>query len=140
MDPNGCPRLAPTRPNHKGQALVEFMLVVPILILIIVGVFDLGFGVYAYNVVSNSAREGARYGITKPDDPPGMTNQAISKSIGLDPSLITVVGPQCTDSNNNPSPCTFGNNLTITVRYNFRPVTLFFASFTVTGKSTMTIE
>ena len=47
----------------SGQALLETALVLPLLLLIIMGVFDLGRGIYAYNVISNSAREAARYGI-----------------------------------------------------------------------------
>ena len=37
-----------------GQALIEFALVVPILILLIIGLFDLGWAVYANNMVPNA--------------------------------------------------------------------------------------
>ena len=43
-----------------GQALVEFALVLPIFLLIVFGVFELGRAVFAYNTVANAAREGAR--------------------------------------------------------------------------------
>jgi Flp pilus assembly protein TadG len=51
------------RQPHRGQALVEFALALPILILLLVGIFDLGRGVYAFNTVNNAAREGARLAI-----------------------------------------------------------------------------
>jgi Flp pilus assembly protein TadG len=44
----------------RGQTLVEFALVLPVLMLLILGIFDLGHGVYAYNTVANAARTGAR--------------------------------------------------------------------------------
>lgn len=46
--------------NH-GQALVEFALLVPLVVLIIVGVFDLGRAFLITLTLQNAAREGARY-------------------------------------------------------------------------------
>jgi Flp pilus assembly protein TadG len=43
-----------------GQSLAEFALVLPILVLLIFGIVDLGRGVYAYNTIANAARQGAR--------------------------------------------------------------------------------
>jgi hypothetical protein len=51
------------REAHRGQTLVEFALVLPLLVLILVGIFDFGRAIYAYNTVSNAAREGARLAI-----------------------------------------------------------------------------
>ncbi|MBI3913838.1 MAG: pilus assembly protein, partial [Chloroflexi bacterium] len=116
----------------SGQALVEFALVITLLFFIVMGVFDLGRAVYAYNVTASAAREGAHYGILNPTDTTGIETQARANTIAMDPSQITVT-VQC-------SPCTVNNNLSVTVTYRFVPVTLFFGSFTVTGKSTMTIE
>jgi TadE-like protein len=46
--------------RSKGQALPEFVLVLPLILLIFFGVFDLGRAVYIYNTLSNAARQGAR--------------------------------------------------------------------------------
>jgi hypothetical protein len=43
-----------------GQAVVEFSLVVIILVLILMGIFDLGRGIFTYNGVAEAAREIAR--------------------------------------------------------------------------------
>ena len=51
------------RGRSEGQALVEFALVLPILILLLVGIFDFGRAVYAFNTVNNAAREGVRLAI-----------------------------------------------------------------------------
>src|SRR5688500_18998646 len=49
--------------RHRGQALVEFALVLPLFILMLVGVFDFGRIIWARNALENAAREGARFAI-----------------------------------------------------------------------------
>ena len=53
--------------HQRAQALVEFALILPVLILILMAVFDGGRAVYAYNAVSNAAREGGRTAIINQD-------------------------------------------------------------------------
>jgi Flp pilus assembly protein TadG len=55
-------RFAPGKERGRGQALVEFALVFPLLLLLVFGLIDLGRLVYANNALSEAAREGARYG------------------------------------------------------------------------------
>jgi hypothetical protein len=52
-----------------GQALVEFALVLPLFLLLMVALFDMGRGVFAYNTLTNAAREGARMAIVNQDKP-----------------------------------------------------------------------
>lgn len=47
----------------RGQTLVEFALIIPIFILLVMGIFDLGRAVYGFNTVNNAAREAARLAI-----------------------------------------------------------------------------
>ncbi len=58
------------RRRSQGQALVEFAIALPILILVVAGVLELGRG-YSYAVaVSDAARDGARYvAWSKPTSP-----------------------------------------------------------------------
>lgn len=51
------------RQNAKAQALVEFALVLPVFLLILFVIFDFGRAIYAYNAISNAAREGGRTAI-----------------------------------------------------------------------------
>jgi len=53
-----CRRLAA---RADGQALVEFALVLPILVLILMGIIEFGRIFFAYLVITEMAREGARY-------------------------------------------------------------------------------
>lgn len=43
--------------------MVEFALILPVFLLVLVGIFDFGRAIYAYNNVANAAREGARTAI-----------------------------------------------------------------------------
>jgi Flp pilus assembly protein TadG len=46
----------------RGQALVEFALIVPLFFLLVVGIFDVSRAYLAYTVVASCAREAARSG------------------------------------------------------------------------------
>lgn len=50
-----------------GQGLVEFVIVMPFLVLLLFGALDLGRAFHAAISLTNSAREGARYGTIYPD-------------------------------------------------------------------------
>ena len=52
-----------SRRPRRGQALVEFALVVPILLLLLLGILDFGRAVYASHTIGNAAREAARLAI-----------------------------------------------------------------------------
>jgi Flp pilus assembly protein TadG len=57
------------RRGSAGQSLAEFALVLPVFILTLVALFDLGRAVFAYNTLTNAAREGARLAIVNQDIP-----------------------------------------------------------------------
>ena len=56
--------------SHKarGQSLVEFALVLPLFLVLVMGIFDLGLAVFSYNSITNAAREGARLAIVNQDE------------------------------------------------------------------------
>jgi hypothetical protein len=49
--------------RRSGQSLVEFALVLPLMLLLIMGVVDFGRGIFAFNEIADAAREGGRTGI-----------------------------------------------------------------------------
>ncbi len=53
------------RLRDRGVAAVEFALVLPLLLLLILGSIDWGFFFYVDQVVTNAAREGARKGVVQ---------------------------------------------------------------------------
>jgi Flp pilus assembly protein TadG len=46
--------------HQSGQSMVEFALILPIFVLFIVGIFELGRAFFSYIAITNAAREGAR--------------------------------------------------------------------------------
>jgi len=49
--------------EERAQALVEFALVMPIFLLLVTGIFDVGRAVWQENTLAYAAREGTRYAI-----------------------------------------------------------------------------
>jgi hypothetical protein len=62
-------RRRPNRRSQLGQGLIEFALVLPVFIFVLVALFDLGRAVFAINTLGNAAREGARLAIVNQDVP-----------------------------------------------------------------------
>jgi Flp pilus assembly protein TadG len=60
--PRPASRNSGLRSDH-AQALVETALVLPLLLLLIVGLFDVGRAVWLSNTLATAVREGSRYGV-----------------------------------------------------------------------------
>lgn len=54
--------------NKKGQAMVEFALIIPIFLLLLLGMVDLSRVISANFVLDNAARSAARIGAVSDDD------------------------------------------------------------------------
>jgi len=111
-----------TRP--AGQALVEFALVFPILLFIIVGIIDLGRAFHAYIAITNASREGARYINLHPyKDPDGTFDTAEQVTIdeasysGLDITFDNIVVNCPNATVNGKSRCRSGDPVRVTVDY-----------------------
>ena len=100
----------------NGQALAEFALVIPIVLLVFMGIFDLGRMIFAYNDISNAAREGARTAIVN-QDPTAVANEAKAATTGLAPSDVIVTVTSCAP------PVKIGCLITIKIDYLWRPLT-----------------
>jgi Flp pilus assembly protein TadG len=49
--------------NQKGQALVEFAIIIPILFMLVMGILQFGMMLNSYLAIENASSEGARAGI-----------------------------------------------------------------------------
>ena len=67
----------------RGQSLVEFTLIIPILLLLLLGILDLGRAVAAYNSVSNAARSAARVAVVDQNEAV-IDEAAMEEAFGLD--------------------------------------------------------
>jgi uncharacterized protein (UPF0333 family) len=104
----------------KGQASLEFALVIPILILIILIVSQLGYLVYIQNLLEQAAREGARIlATTNSDEKAGKQIENICTN--LDKNLLnTEIDPPGNIKRG------VGDIVTINLIYNYNgPLNLF---------------
>jgi hypothetical protein len=76
--------------KERGQDLAEYALILPIFLLVVMSIFDMGRAVYYYSALQNSVREGARYGIIYPDDITGIEDVVRQKAVGLDMSDLSI--------------------------------------------------
>ncbi|MBN1485128.1 MAG: pilus assembly protein [Chloroflexia bacterium] len=76
--------------KRRGQTVVEFALILPILLLIALGLIEFGRAFFVYSVVSNAAREGARYGMVHPRDPDGMRDAAYQRVLLVPTDTVTI--------------------------------------------------
>lgn len=68
-------RTRTSRASRGGQSLAEFALVFPIAMILLMAVFDVGRAVFAYNGLTNAAREGARLAVVNQYD--GLIEQRV---------------------------------------------------------------
>jgi Flp pilus assembly protein TadG len=76
--------------DQAGQTLVEFALVMPLVVLLLLAVFDMGRAVYGLSAVGNAARMGGRTAVvnqTATDIRQRAADQATA--LGIDPSAVT---------------------------------------------------
>ncbi len=123
--PHGAVRAARRR---RGQSVVEFALVLPIFLALLLMAVDFGRLFFTYIQVSNAAREAAAYGATQPTDTVGMQARAVqeknAQSQGegpLDPIITSCTSQIGTTIACSASPggAGSGNTLTVTVRQPF---------------------
>jgi Flp pilus assembly protein TadG len=65
--------------RSRGQVLVEFTMVIPLLLLMLFGIVDVGRVLWANDVAANAAREGARFASVGGDSP--LTNEVTKDDI-----------------------------------------------------------
>ena len=88
--------------EERGQAMVEFALIVPLFILVLVGLFDVGRAIYAYNTVNNAAREAGRLAIVDQyEDHIQAEGAGAASGLGIDADDVVVAfeeanGSACT--------------------------------------------
>jgi hypothetical protein len=115
---------APPTPNvaSTGQTLVEFAIILPILLLLMIALIDLGIIMHAQIVVTNAAWEGARAGATivNPEQGDeeiiGAIHQA-AYGLNLRKLEIDIDPQQDEPPRSQPFPAPRGQPLTVIVQY-----------------------
>jgi Flp pilus assembly protein TadG len=135
-------RGAGRRRAGRGQSLVEFALLLPVLALLLVGALDLGRAFYSAVQLTNSVREGANFGRLSPSavgssDTPDPDNirfkvQDESELVINDADVVVrcYVGPTIGSTTlrgdgscSAASGVRSGDIIEVTARYQFQPIT-----------------
>ena len=112
--------------DQKGQSLVEFALILPLLAMILGGLVDLGCLFYNNQVLANASREGARAGVIYELDAGGNKIipdvDAVVQNYCQNRRLITFGGsstPTTATSPANISTLNYPDDLTVTVSFQY---------------------
>ncbi len=122
------------RNSERGAVAVEFAIILPVLILILMGIVEYG---RAYNVqmsLTQAAREGVRV-LAITNDPAAAKTSAKNAANGS-----AFFNPGLADSNVIPSAIctgTAGQKVTVTVKYTLSTLTGIAGPFAMSGKGVM---
>jgi Flp pilus assembly protein TadG len=122
--------------RNRGQAMVEFTLILPLLMLLILGIYQFGQTYADYIQVTNAARDGGRKALVSRSDASGVADvvtTAKNATWWLDKNQTTVtVSPG--------QPWTTGQSVTVTVTYPYSINLLGFVVASGTLKSATTVR
>lgn len=80
--------------RERGVSLLETAITIPLLLILLVGVVDIGRAYHTYITVINASREGARFGVNRPWDINGIRtvvrNEASTSGVDLSAAMINV--------------------------------------------------
>jgi Flp pilus assembly protein TadG len=100
--------------HERGQDLVEYAVILPVLLLLVISIMQFGLIMFSYNTIADAAREGARFGAVhcssfRPactKDDPDIIAAARALTTGLNLANLTITQPA-------PS----GGSIQVTVKY-----------------------
>jgi hypothetical protein len=130
------------RSRERGQALVEFALIAPLFLLIVVGIIQFGIGLNYWLDLNRIANQGARWAVVNkypgcggsPPCSPTLVDHLESQAVsgGLDPQ-VTI----CFEGNTG----VVGEPVTVRATHSFNFLAIMdLAPITLRGKATMRIE
>lgn len=131
--------------NNRGQALVEFALLLPLVMLILIGIVEFGRAWQAKQTLTDVAREGARIAaIANPSytqDTVRARVDSLMKAAGFIPDSVTLTYPDgCRFSGCTPTPLTTGRitSVRLTMPHQFVALHRLMSLVTVNGRMVLT--
>ncbi len=114
--------------SGRGQSLVEFALVLPILLIMIFGIIDFGMGLRSYISLTNATREGARFAAvgnpagTYPTDCDGVSSDDVvgRVCVAIEGLKLADLNSVSVDYPNGTSP---GNSVIVAADYTYNYIT-----------------
>lgn len=116
--------------SERGAAAVEFAILLPLLLMLVLGTIEFGRAYNAQIILTNAARDGVRV-MAINNNPTAATtaaqNAAASVSSTIPTSAVTV----------SPTTCSTGTQVTVTLNYTLSTITGIAGPFSMTGKGVM---
>lgn len=124
-----------SRPSEHGAVAVEFAIVAPVLVMLLLGIVEFSRAYNAQGSLSAAAREGVRVmAITgKVTD---ARTAAKNTAVSLQPALVDS-DIAFKNLETGTAVCAPGNTMTITITYTLSTMTRIAGPFTMTGKGAM---
>ncbi len=109
--------------SARGQGLVEFALILPLLLLLIMGILDFGRMLFIYANLFNAAREASRYALTDPGNQVAIQQAARDRIFLVPPEEVTITvwydtGPPNYQGITDPNHLVAGDRVMVDLRYN----------------------
>lgn len=130
------------RRNRRGAAVVEFAIVAPVFILLVLGMIEIGRGVMVQQIITNAAREGARWAVLD-----GATSSSVQSQVRNYLQQASLSSAQASAATINVDIPTnkYGNPATVTVsipyaQVSWVPLPRFLNGKTLSAASTMRCE
>jgi Flp pilus assembly protein TadG len=118
------------RDSERGAVAVEFAILLPLLLMLVLGTMEFGRAYNAQITLTNAARDGVRVMAINNDATAAKTaaqNAAASVSSTIPASDIIL----------STTTCSTGNQVTLTIRYTLSTITGIAGPFPMTGKGVM---
>ena len=122
-----------TRRRRRGAAAVEFALVAPIFLTMVLGIVEFGRVVMVQQILTNASREGARLGVID-----GVSAQDVRNRV--DDYLVNsaITSATVTVTPDPPSSAGFGQPVTVTVQVVYDDVSWLPSPFLMEQNATLT--
>ena len=133
------------RRSERAQTLVEFALILPIFLLLMLGLFDMGRAVFYYTTISNASREAVRLAIVD-QNTADVRQEAVDHASGVMPITLADVtvqylGPDLsTGGPCSTAPHQIGCVVRVGIVHAFRPATPFVGALNFSAETHQPIE
>jgi len=124
--------------RRRGAAMVEFAVVAPVFLIMVVGILELGRAIVVQQLLTNASREGARIGGYDTTTSTSTVTTAVNSYL----SNLGISGATTTVSPNTLSTLQDGNSVSVTVsipfsRVSYLPSPVYFGSTSLQATTVM---
>lgn len=122
--------------SERGAAAVEFAILLPVLVMLVMGIIEFGRAYNAQISLTHAARESVRV-MAISNNPTSAKAAAVNAAVSLRPALKTTEVGITTTNTASTALCAAGATATVTLNYSLSTMTGIAGPFTLTAKGVM---